>query len=211
MNLQFRLSAAPRLIGGAVAGAVIGVIVGMSTNVPLGILAAIAATATIFVAAGLIVLWPMDATTTHHNAQREDFRPVAEEFVVVTAAVFGLAAIVVLLVLGNSRTTHAAAAVALAGVFMAWAALHLMYATRYAHLYYEAPHGGIDFNTDEPPAYSDFLYFSYNLGMTYQVSDTSVSSTALRKIVLRHCLLSYIFGTGILATTINLVVGIVTA
>jgi uncharacterized membrane protein len=47
--------------------------------------------------------------------------------------------------------------------------------------------------------------------MTYQVSDTSVASTRIRAIVLRHCLLSYIFGTVILATTVNLVVGIVAA
>ena len=70
--------------------------------------------------------------------------------------------------------------------------------------------GGIDFNSDDPPAFRDFLYFSYNLGMTYQVSDTSVSRSAVREVALRHCLLSYVFGTSILATTINLVVGIVT-
>ncbi len=69
---------------------------------------------------------------------------------------------------------------------------------------------GIDFNSDDPPAYSDFLYFSYNLGMTYQVSDTDVSSSLIRRVVLRHSLLSYVFGASILATTINLVTGIVT-
>ena len=95
---------------------------------------------------------------------------------------------------------------ALCGVFLAWAALHLMYATRYAYVYYEA-NGGIDFNTDDPPAYRDFFYFSYNLGMTYQVSDTSVSNRTIRAVALRHCLLSYAFGTVILATTINLVAG----
>jgi uncharacterized membrane protein len=46
--------------------------------------------------------------------------------------------------------------------------------------------------------------------MTYQVSDTSVSNAAIRAIALRHCLLSYVFGTVILATMINLVLGIVT-
>lgn len=56
----------------------------------------------------------------------------------------------------------------------------------------------------------DFLYFSYNLGMTYQVSDTGVSSSTIRAVALRHCLLSYVFGASILATTINLVAGIVT-
>jgi uncharacterized membrane protein len=118
----------------------------------------------------------------------------------------GLIGVVVLLLLRNSQ---AVAAIALAGVFLAWAVLHLMYATRYAHLYYLGPAGGIDFNSPEPPAYRDFFYFSYNLGMTYQVSDTSVSSTVIRGVVLRHTLLSYVFGTGILATTINLVVSAV--
>ncbi|WUQ25062.1 DUF1345 domain-containing protein [Streptomyces sp. NBC_00236] len=204
------LSAVPRLAGSAVAGAVIGVAVGMLTNNPMGLLAGITAVETLFVVAGWLVLWPMDPATTHRNARREEFRPVAEELVVVAAALCGLVGIVLLLLVGRSDLNHAAAATALCGVFMAWAALHLMYATRYAYLYYRLPNGGIDFNSEDPPRYVDFLYFSYNLGMTYQVSDTNVSSSALRAIVLRHCLLSYVFGASILATTINLVAGIVT-
>jgi uncharacterized membrane protein len=82
-----------------------------------------------------------------------------------------------------------------------------MYATRYAYLYDTSSASGIDFNSDAPPAFRDFL--CYNLGMTYQVSDTDVSSTTIRAVVLRHSLLSYAFGTVILATTINLVAGIV--
>jgi uncharacterized membrane protein len=62
---------------------------------------------------------------------------------------------------------------------------------------------------NDPPAYRDFLYFSYNLGMTYQVSDTDVSSRTIRVVVLRHCLLSYAFGTVILATTINVIANVV--
>jgi uncharacterized membrane protein len=210
MSAWLPSSAVARLAGAAVGGAAVGLIVGVPTNAPLGILVGIAATSTIFVVAGWIALWPMDAGATRRNAQREDFRPVIEELAVVAAALSGLVGIVILLVLGRSDTTRAAAASALGGVFMAWAALHLMYATRYSHLYYATPTGGIDFNSEEPPSYRDFLYFSYNLGMTYQVSDTDVSSTAIRAVVLRHCILSYVFGAVILATTINLVAGIVT-
>lgn len=210
MRRGLPLSAVPRLAAAGVAGAVIGSVVGVLTKAPLGILAGIAAAETLFVVAGWIVLWPMDAATTHRNVRREEFRPVTEELVVVGAAVCGLVGIVVLLLLGDSGMGHAAAATALGGVFMAWAALHLMYATRYAYLYYLSPAGGIDFNSAAPPAYSDFLYFSFNLGMTYQVSDTDVSSSTIRAVVLRHCLLSYVFGASILATTINLVAGIVT-
>ncbi|MDQ0994608.1 DUF1345 domain-containing protein [Streptomyces sp. V3I7] len=202
-------SAAPRLAGAVVVGAVVGVIVGELVAPSLGVLAGIAAAETAFVIAGWISLWPMDAHATHHNARREDFRPLTDELIVIAAAVCGLVGIVVMLLLGRSGHAHAAAAVALLGVFMAWAALQLMYTTRYAYLYYALPKPGIDFNSDIPPAYRDFFYFSYNLGMTYQVSDTSVSSTTIRSVVLRHCLLSYIFGASILATTINLVTGIV--
>ncbi|MFF5452200.1 DUF1345 domain-containing protein [Streptomyces sp. NPDC012950] len=205
------LGAVPRLVGAALVGAAVGALVAVPTHAPLGVLAGIAAAETAFVVAGWAVLWPMDAATTHRNVRREEFRPVVEELAVVSTSLAGLVGIIVLLLVARTDLSHAAAATALCGVFMAWAALHLMYAARYAYHYYVLePGGGIDFNTKAPPRYSDFLYFSFNLGMTYQVSDTNVSTAGLRAIVLRHCLLSYVFGASILATTINLVTGIVT-
>ncbi|MGW1721645.1 DUF1345 domain-containing protein [Streptomyces sp. NPDC002306] len=207
MTTWLPVSAIPRLACAVIVGAAVGAAVGVPVDAELGILAGIAATEAFFVVAGWIVLWPMDAEATRRHARREDLRPVAEELVVIAVAVCGLVGIVVLL-LGNSDSAHAVTA--LAGVFAAWAALHLMYATRYAYLYYPRSVGGIDFNSQQPPAYRDFLYFSYNLGMTYQVSDTDVSGTAIRAMVLRHCLLSYVFGTSILASAINLFVGILT-
>jgi uncharacterized membrane protein len=193
-----------------IVGAVIGATFGLLTDPPLGLLVGIATAGVVFVAQGWATLWPMDAEGTRRNVGREDFRPLAEEIALVVVSILGLVAIVVLLLRHRAESEVAAAAVATAGVFTAWGSLHLMYATRYAHLYYTDPVGGIDFNSDVPPTFKDFLYFSYNLGMTYQVSDTSVSSQAIRAIVLRHTLLSYLFGTSILATTVNLVAGIVT-
>lgn len=202
-------SAPARLAASLVLGAVVSPAVGRMSNGPLGVLSGFAAMSTTFVVAGVLVLWPMDARGTRTNARREDFQPLLDEVLVVVAALGSLVGIVVLLVLGSSSSRHTAAALGLLGVFTAWAMLHLMYAARYAHLYYGEPVGGIDFNNDEPPAYRDFFYFSFNLGMTYQVSDTGVTSVAIRSVVLRHTLLSYVFGTVILAATINLVAGIV--
>ncbi|MFZ3598805.1 DUF1345 domain-containing protein [Streptomyces sp. BH104] len=210
MSAWLPTSAVPRLAYSVGTGLVAAVAVGLAVGVPLGILTGIATAELVFVATGWLVLWPMDAAATRHEARREDFAPVTEEFAVVGTALCGLGAIVVLLLLHGSGARNAAAAVALGGVFMAWAALHLMYAARYAYLYYQDTAGGIDFNSEEPPAYRDFFYFSYNLGMTYQVSDTNVSSSVIRSVVLRHCLLSYLFGTSLLATAINLVAGMVT-
>ena len=202
-------SAPARLAISLGVGAVVLVLISALVNAPLGVLCGIAALGAVFVISGVVVLWPMTADGTRHSARREDYRPHVEELLVVAAAVASLVGVVVVLVVGNSNTRNVAAAIGLVGVFLAWAMLHLMYSTRYASYYYEDPVGGIDFNNDEPPSYRDFFYFSYNLGMTYQVSDTSVSSTAIRSVVLRHCLLSYVFSTVILAATINLVAGLI--
>ncbi|TDB85932.1 DUF1345 domain-containing protein [Actinomadura sp. KC216] len=192
------------------AGAAVCLAVGLGASFPLGVLSGLAAMPAVFVFTGVVKSWPMTAEATRNHARREGFRPLVSESLVVAGAIGSLVGIVVLLAIGGSGTRHAAAATGLLGIAMNWAMLHLMYSVRYAHLYYGEPVGGIDFNSDEPPSYRDFFYFSYNLGMTYQVSDTDVSSTAIRAVVLRHTLLSYVLGTGILAAAINLVAGIAT-
>ncbi len=205
-------SANTRLIGSLLIGLAAGMAAGFWGDTPLGILTSVCAAHAAFVGWGWRVLWPLDAAATKANACREDFQPSLEEFIVVAAGIGGLACIAMLLILGHSPTSGLAAAIALAAVFMSWASLNLMYSARYARLYYEDGAGrGIDFNQTEPPAYADFIYFSYNLGMTYQVSDTAVNSSRVRAIVLRHCLLSYVFGLVVLASTINVVAQIVSS
>jgi hypothetical protein len=111
---------------------------------------------------------------------RENYRPHVEELLVAAAAFGSLALIVVLLVVGDSGTRNYAAAIGLIGLFLAWAMLHLLYTARYAYLYYSEPVGGIDLNSNDPPSYRDFFYFSYNLGMTYQVSEALPAVIPLR-------------------------------
>jgi uncharacterized membrane protein len=192
-----------------VGGILIGAVVLALSDALLGVLSGIASTATLFVLPGWWALWPVDAEATSRHAQRDEFEPRLEESVVVAWSLAGLIAVALLLLLGRTEERPVVALLALAGVAMSWAGLHLMYAARYAYLFYSETPGGIDFNATDPPAYRDFLYFSYNLGMTYQVSDTNVSSRTIRSVVLRHCLLSYVFGTVILATTINLIASVV--
>jgi uncharacterized membrane protein len=205
------VAALPRLVLSLLAG-IAASLLGATIGTAPGLLVGVAVAGTCFVGTGWLVLWPMDAEATRRNAGREDFRPHVDEAVIVGVALLGLSGIVGLLLADRASAAVWPSAVAVAGVFMAWASLHLMYATRYAFIYYAVDEpGGIDFNSEAPPAFRDFLYFSYNLGMTYQVSDTNVESGAIRAIVLRHCLLAYVFGTAILATMINLVVGTLTA
>jgi uncharacterized membrane protein len=99
------------------------------------------------------------------------------------------------------------AGLAVLSVALSWILLHTLYALRYARLYY-AQGGGISFNQDEPPRYSDFAYLAFTLGMTYQVSDTNISRSDIRGAALGHALLSFLFGSFVLATTINLIAGL---
>jgi uncharacterized membrane protein len=207
-------SATPRLII-ALALGLAASLVGATLGVAAGILVGVAVAGLVLVVLGWLVLWPMDHAATKDHVGSEDVSPPVGDVLIVGIPLAGLIAISMLLVGGGEKAGPWVAAVAVLGVFMAWAALHLMFATRYAHLYYTGDEpGGIDFDEGEheyEPRFSDFLYFSYNLGMTYQVSDTGVTDPTIRRFVLRHCLLSYVFGTAILATTINLVVGALTA
>ncbi len=205
-------AASTRLAASAAAAVVVGLVVATVTDVPLGVLAGIATLPAVFDLSAIVALSPMDGDTTRANSRREVFRPVVEEGIVVVIAIGSVAGIAVLQMLGDTASRNAAAAVGLLGVFTTWAMLHLMYSTRYANLYYdEGRHGsGIDFNNDDPPSYRDFQYFSFTLGMTYAVSDCNISTTAIRGVALRHGIISFVFGTVILAATINLVAGIVT-
>ena len=88
---------------------------------------------------------------------------------------------------------------------MSWVAIHTVFILRYAQLYYSGTPGGIDFKQPEPPAYVDFAYLAFSIGMTFQVSDTDLQTRKIRATALRHSLLSYLFGVVIVAMTINLI------
>jgi uncharacterized membrane protein len=95
-------------------------------------------------------------------------------------------------------------------IFCSWALVHTVFALRYAHIWYTDPHGGIDFKAKgvEAPDYVDFAYTAFTVGMTYQVSDTDITQRVMRREVLKHALLSFVFGAVILATTVNVIAGL---
>jgi len=98
--------------------------------------------------------------------------------------------------------------VGVASVAAAWLVVHTIFTLRYALLYYADSQGGIDFNQSEAPAYADFAYLAFTIGMTYQVSDTDLKTRAIRATALRQGLLSYLLGAVILAVVVNLVAGL---
>jgi uncharacterized membrane protein len=156
-------------------------------------------------------LWRHDAATTADHATQEDGSRVTSDLTLLATCLASLVAVALLLVETSSvdgATKAVFTAVGVVSVLLSWTLVHTIFTLRYARLYYEGPLGGIDFHDDEPPTYHDFAYLGFTVGMTYQVSDTEVNDRAIRATILRHALLSFLFGTTIIALTINVVAGL---
>ena len=97
-------------------------------------------------------------------------------------------------------------------IVVSWLLVHTLLAVRYTHLFYAEPDdtapapvgGGLDFPNESEPDFLDFAYFSFIIGMTFQVSDVEITSRQMRRLVLLHSLLSFAFNTVIVAFSINL-------
>lgn len=151
---------------------------------------------------------------------------------VLVAALMSLFVVVLLLkstqhLTGSALTLHIL--LSIAAVMCAWALVHTIFVFRYAHLYYESKgknlakpdtfgkeqdsikyKEGLEFPEEKTPDYLDFTYFSFVIGMTFQVSDVEISSRRIRRLALMHSLVSFAFNTVIVALSINIISGLMT-
>lgn len=104
--------------------------------------------------------------------------------------------------------------VAIAGMLLSWVMVHSVFVFHYARLYYgsstnnKQPAAGLSFPDEPEPDYLDFAYFSFVIGMTFQVSDVTINSRIIRRTALAHGLLSFVLNTFVVALTINLIAGL---
>lgn len=105
---------------------------------------------------------------------------------------------------------------AMTAVVVSWWLVHTVFTMRYAHLFYtvtdghRTPTGGLEFpGDDKEPDYLDFVYFSFVIGMTFQVSDVEISSKQIRRLAWAHGLIAFAFNTAIVALSINVISGLV--
>jgi uncharacterized membrane protein len=205
------MPAAARLGGAVGLGVVTGVVAAFTAPWQAVPLVFWDVTALGWVAAAWIHIVGMDAGATSAHATSEDPSRAQTDALVLSASVASLIAVLLgLLKAGHSsggmKVTLLAASIAT--IIISWAAVHTLFTLRYAALYYREPNGGIDFNEADEPCYVDFAYLAFTIGMTYQVSDTDLKTKPIRHSALRHALLSYLFGTVIIAATINLASGL---
>jgi uncharacterized membrane protein len=163
-----------------------------------------------------LVVGRLDPAQTRTHATAEDPSRGTTDLLILAANLASLAAVAAVVVESHSRdggSPLGSGLLALASVALSWMLVQTLFTLRYARLYYTgdasgSPAGGINFNQAAPPQYTDFAYVATSLGMTYQVSDTALENQRIRAEALKHSLLSYLFGTVILAATINLVIGL---
>lgn len=137
-------------------------------------------------------------------------------FTIILISTFASFLAVLLLLISKENTTEALdIPIAIGGMLFSWFLVHTIFAMRYAHIFYgdhrtkpDMPAGGLDFPGDDKPDYLDFAYFSFVVGMTFQVSDVEITSRRLRKLVLLHSIVSFGFNTFIVALTINVIAGL---
>jgi uncharacterized membrane protein len=155
----------------------------------------------------------LDAASTARIATREDDSRAAARAALVAASSASLVAVVIGLHRASSAGTALQVVLTVASmvtIVLSWLVVHTLFVLRYAHLYYGVGSvAGIEMPGDQAPDYRDFAYLAFTVGMTYQVSDTVITDPTVRRTVLRHALLSYLFGTAIIASTISVLAALV--
>lgn len=183
------------------------------TTWELAVLVGWIVTASVLLVSVLREIRGLDATGTARIATREDDSRAAARAALVAASSASLVAVVI----GLHRASSAGTALqvvltvaAMVTIVLSWLVVHTLFVLRYAHLYYGVGVvGGVEFPGDRPPDYRDFAYLAFTVGMTYQVSDTEITDPVVRRTLLRHALLSYLFGTAIIASTISVLAALV--
>ena len=193
-------------VGGAV-GAV-GFVVAWLAGAPwsAAVLIGWSAATLVFLTWVWVMIGPLDAKKTAQFAVSEDDSRAAADATLIGASVASLIAVGLTLADASKASgVHALllTIVAVLSIALGWAAIHTTFTLGYARLYYKPPIGGIDFESE--PDYRDLAYMAFTVGMTYQVSDTQISRREIRHTVIKHALLSFLFGTAIIAVSINVV------
>jgi uncharacterized membrane protein len=204
-------SATTRVATAVAAGACAGALVALPGSWQVGTLVGWDVAAAVYVAWTWKTIWHRDPAATARLALREDPGRAIADALLLVASMASVLAVVLAITAGTAGgpgERDLRAALAVASVGLSWTVVQTVFTSHYARLYYSHPAGGIDFNQDTPPRFTDFAYLAFTVGMTFQVSDTDLKTSVLRAAALRHALLSYLLGAVILATTINLVAGL---
>ncbi|PAW95747.1 hypothetical protein CKK33_18220 [Mucilaginibacter sp. MD40] len=169
-----------------------------------------------------LTIFNIHPAEVHREAHAQDSsRTIVFVFAVFASLASLLAILLLLRTTGSDKNTQQLTLhilLSLACVVSSWVLVHTIFTFRYAHFYYcdidkdadgkNPKPGGLQFPEENKPDYLDFSYFSFVIGMTFQVSDVQITSKRIRRLALMHGLLSFTFNTVIVALSINVVAGL---
>jgi uncharacterized membrane protein len=166
----------------------------------------------------LLSIWPIilraDSSNAEQWARREDETRGSATLLLLGASVASLLGVGFVISLAGRESGPPRVllvGVAVLTVVLSWTVVNTVYTLRYADLHFGSRAVGIAFGDSagqERPTYRDFAYVAFTIGMCYQVSDTTVRDSRIRRTVLFHALLSYLFGVVIVGGSVNLIAGL---
>jgi uncharacterized membrane protein len=162
---------------------------------------------TLFLVEAIVLIARFDVGLARRRAGEQDDGGLALLVLTIGASVMSLVAIVAELgAAGDDASRGQSFLLVLATITLSWTFVQVIFALHYAHEYFDEGDdgGGLQFPGDDHPEYWDFLYFSVVIGMTFQVSDVQVTSKPIRRLVMAHGLVSFVFNVAILALMVNL-------
>jgi uncharacterized membrane protein len=136
-------------------------------------------------------------------------------FVILLVTAFGALASLGAIVfeLGASKGNPAGLILATATIALSWVLVHTAFALHYAHDFYRGKKpGGLQFPTGDAHKdadYWDFVYFSFVIGMTAQVSDVGITDRIIRRTATVHGIISFVFNTALLALMVNIAASVI--
>lgn len=165
-----------------------------------------------------IVFFARTCAQIRQHAREEDGSRIFVYLVILLSSFASLFTVLLLISSDDIKDTtpYIYVPAAILGILLSWMMVHITFTFHYAHLFYDDDEegnsqkhaGGLNFPNENKPDYLDFAYFSFIIGMTFQVSDVEVSSKKLRRVVLLHSLLAFGLNTFVVALTINLIAGL---
>ena len=161
-----------------------------------------------FLGLALWLIMAADADATRRHCSQQDDNWAVFDILLLCASVASLAGVIAALIAANQAQGFLAFALtgtAILAVVLSWSLTHILFTFHYARLFYFEDRGGMDFHSDENPDYRDFLYVAVTIGVTFGVSDTDLTAHKIRRAVTGHSLLSFLFGTVIIALSLNVI------
>ncbi len=159
-----------------------------------------------------LTFWMMRLAKVDEIRRRASMHDEGALIIPLLTAATAIASLVAIVAeVGNASAEYAwnNLALGMVTIMLSWLFMHTIFALHYAHEYYgerrDARIGGLDFPGKQEPDYWDFLYFSFVIAMTCQVSDVAITSKVIRRVVNIHGVLSFFFTLSILALTVNMV------